>query len=64
MCFFKPGGEVLVTPFEIVHTKDELGQLAERINSYGEEDRVVLESTGYYHWSVVKVLVEHGIFVY
>ena len=63
VCFFKPGGEVLITPYEVTHTKDELGQLADRINSYGEEVRVVLENTGYYHWSVVKVLVDHGIFV-
>ncbi len=63
VCFFKPGGEVLITPYEVTHTKDELGQLAYRINSYGEEVRVVLENTGYYHWPVVKVLVDHGIFV-
>ena len=63
VCFFKPGGEVLITPYEVTHTKDELGQLADRINYYGEEVRVVLENTGYYHWSVVKVLVDHGIFV-
>ena len=63
VCFFKPGGEVLITPYEVTHTKDELGQLADRINSYGEEVRVVLENTGYYHWPVVKVLVDHGIFV-
>ena len=63
VCFFKPGGEVLVTPFEVAHTKGELNDLADKINSYGEEVRVVLENTGYYHWSVVKVLVERGIFV-
>ena len=63
VCFFKLGGEVLVTPFEVAHTKGELNELADKINSYGEEARVVLENTGYYHWSVVKVLVERGIFV-
>ena len=63
VCFFKPGGEILVTPFEIAHTKGKLNELADKINSYGEEVRVVLENTGYYHWSVVKVLVERGIFV-
>lgn len=24
VCFFKPGGEVLITPYEVTHTKDEL----------------------------------------
>ena len=32
------------------HTKSELNALADRIISYGEEARVVLENTGYYHW--------------
>ncbi len=63
VCFFKPGGEILVTPFEVEHTKNELVKLADRIVSCGEETRVVLENTGYYHWVVVKVLVERGIFV-
>ena len=63
VCFFKPGGEVLVAPYEVAHTKDELGRLADRINAYGEEIRVILENTGYYHWPVVKCLVECGIFV-
>ena len=63
VCFFKPGGEVLVAPYEVAHTKDELGRLADRINAYGEEIRVILENTGYYHWPVVKFLVECGIFV-
>ena len=63
VCFFKPGGEVLVTPFEVAHNKGELNNLADKINSYREETRVVLENTGYYHWPVVKALVERGIFV-
>ena len=63
VCFFKPGGEVLATPFEVAHNKEELNELADKINSYGEEVRVVLENTGYYHWCVAKVLVERGIFV-
>ena len=27
VCFLKPGGEVLVAPYEVAHTKDELGRL-------------------------------------
>ena len=63
VCFLKPGGEVLKTPFEVSHTKSELNDLADKIISYEEEARVVLENTGYYHWQVVKALVERGIFV-
>ena len=63
VCFFKPGGEVLITPYEVTHTKDELGQLADRINSYGEEVRVVLEHTAYYHSPDIKVHVKQGIYL-
>ena len=44
VCFLKPGGEVLKTPFEVSHTKNELNELADQIISYGEEARVVLET--------------------
>lgn len=63
VCVMKPGGEVLKTPFEILHTKEDLCALVKAIDSYDEEVRVVLENTGYYHWPVVTALVEHGIFV-
>lgn len=63
VCIMKPGGEVLEPPFEILHTKDNVLSLIKRIKSYGEEVRVVLESTGYYHWPLVTTFVEYDIFV-
>ena len=59
----KPGGEVLAAPFDVLHCIDPPNALAKRIKSYDEEVRVVLESTGHYHYPVVTQLVEHGIFV-
>lgn len=63
VCVLKPGGEVLRTPFEMAHTKEDLLSLVHLIRSYPEEVRVILEDTGHYHWSVVALLVENGIFV-
>lgn len=63
VCFLKPGGEVLVTPYDVLHTQGELTALVERIRSYNEESRVILEDTGHYHFPVVKFLLDNGIFV-
>lgn len=63
VCVLKPGGEVLKAPFEILHTMEEILSLVSLIRSYPEEVRVVLEDTGHYHWPVVTLLAENGIFV-
>lgn len=63
VCILKPGGEVLASPFEIIHSIESILSLVERINSYEEETRVVLEATGHYHLPVVSLLVEKGVFV-
>ena len=63
VCIMKPGGEVLETPFEMLHTMEGVLSLVSLIKTYNEEVRVVLEDTGHYHWPVVTLLVEKGIFV-
>ena len=63
VCVMKPGGEVLEPPFEMLHTMEGILSLVRLIGSYTEEVRVVLEDTGHYHWPVVTLLVENGIFV-
>ena len=62
VCIMKPGGEVLKKPFEMVHSTESILQLVKLINSYDEETRVVLESTGHYHLPVVTLLIEKDIF--
>ena len=63
VCIMKPGGEVLAAPYDVQHTKNELNNLINTIRSYDEETKVVLESTGQYHFPVVKMLADNGIFV-
>ena len=48
VCILKPGGEVLAPPFEIIHSIESILLLVDRIHSYDEETRVVLEATGHY----------------
>lgn len=63
VCIMKPGGEVLKTPFEMLHSMESILNLIKLINSYDEEVRVILEDTGHYHLPVVTLLVEKGIFI-
>ena len=63
VCIMKPGGEVLKTPFEMLHSIESILHLVKLINSYDEEVRVILEDTGHYHLPVVTLLVEKEIFV-
>ena len=62
VCIMKTGGEVLKTPFEMLHSMESILHLVKLINSYDEEVRVILEDTGHYHLPVVTLLVEKGIF--
>lgn len=63
VCFMKPYGETLHRPFEVEHTESDLKHLVNQIKTLTEEARVVMESTGAYHFPVLTYLKEHGIFV-
>ena len=41
----RPFGEVVVSPFEVLHTDSELSKLARLLKSLDGETRVVMEST-------------------
>lgn len=62
VCIMKPGGELLVAPFDMPHTLNAVAALTERLKAYGEEVRVILEATGHYHWPVMYTLLDAGIF--
>ena len=63
ICIVKPCGEILKSPYEISHTKEELQNLVSTINTFSEETRVILEATGYYHLPILNLLNDNGIFV-
>lgn len=63
ICMLRPYGEVVASPYEISHTKQDLTRLIERIKAFEEEVLVVMEATGAYHLPVLKKLKEADIFV-
>lgn len=60
--FMKPYGEVIHKPFEVRHTEKDLKSLVDKIKVLTEETRVVMESTGAYHFPILLYLKERGIF--
>ena len=59
----RPFGEVVVSPFEVLHTDSELSELARLLKSLNGETRVVMESTGNYHTPVALLLHGAGFYV-
>ena len=62
VCMLRPYGEVVEAPYNIDHTEQVLNYLIERIKSFDEDVKVVLEATGGYHQVVVTKLLSAGIF--
>ncbi|HEY3423218.1 MAG TPA: IS110 family transposase [Negativicutes bacterium] len=63
VCILKPYGEVVLSPYEVTHTEEEVGKLATRIQSLDGEVRVVMEATGTYHLPLLTSLKQAGLFV-
>ena len=65
VCIMNDHGEVLQTPYEIVHTETELKKLAEKIKEYGGKNdvRVVMEATGTYSLPILNYLQDNDVFV-
>ena len=59
----RPFGEVVVLPFNVQHTTEELSALADKLLAIDGETRVVMEHTGRYYESIEKVLHNKGLFV-
>lgn len=62
VCMLRPYGEVVEAPYNIDHTEQALNTLIERIKSFDEDVKVVLEATGGYHQVVVAKLLTSNIF--
>ena len=62
VCMLRPYGEVVEAPYSIEHTEQALNALIERIKSFDEDVKVVLEATGGYHQVVVAKLLTSNIF--
>lgn len=63
ICILKPYGEILSSPFDILHTEKELSEFVTMLKRFDEEVRVVMEATGTYHLPVLSYLKERELFV-
>lgn len=63
VCIMKLYGEIVRPPYEIIHTKEGLQELATLLLHLGGEVKVVMEVTGTYHLPILMYLKEKGIFV-
>jgi len=59
----RPMGEMVLRPFEVIHSKAMLERLAYSLKELGGDLKVVMESTGRYHEQVAQALHESGLFV-
>lgn len=63
ICILKPYGEVIASPFEVTHTENALSGLATMLLHFDDEVRVIMESTGNYHYPILTYLLNKGVFV-
>lgn len=63
VCVMRPFGEVVLEPFEVLHTAQNLNDLAGKLKALDGETRIVMEATGNYHKPIAFFLQEAGLFV-
>ena len=59
----RPGGEVVIIPYDVMHSVEELHKLAALLNSLDGEVRIVMEQTAVYYLPIATVLSDAGLFV-
>jgi len=59
----RPLGEMVIKPYEVIHSEVELERLAYSLKELEGDLKVVMEATGGYHDPVAQVLHEVGLFV-
>lgn len=59
----RPFGEVVASPFDVIHNDSDLKKLAQLIKGLPGESKVVMEYTGTYFEPIAQYLHNNGIFV-
>lgn len=59
----RPGGEVLMKPFDISHQSADFQALTRKLENLDGETRIVMECTGHYYEPVARELSQAGFFV-
>lgn len=63
VAIMRPFGEVVASPYEVLHTEADLKKLVSYLKGLPGETRVVMEYTGKYYQPIAKALYEGGIFI-
>lgn len=63
VCILKPYGEIVKSPYEVIHTETQVAELVSIIQHFDDEVKVIMEATGNYHLPLLSFLKEKGIFV-
>ena len=57
-------GEIIEEPFEIIHDRDGLNHLLNKVKKYEKDEvKFLMEATGHYHLPILNVLIENNYFV-
>ena len=56
----RPGGEIVLMPFQVDHTVEDIQALVKTLNSIGGNIRVVMEHTGMYWRPIACALKKLG----
>lgn len=59
----RPGGEIVLRPFEVHHTNSDLKKLTSTLKKLGGDIRIVMEHTSMYWRPIALTLKEAGFFV-
>lgn len=59
----RPGGEIVLRPFEVRHTNSDLKKLTSTLKKLGGDIRIVMEHTSTYWRPIALTLKEAGFFV-
>ena len=63
VCILKPYGEIVASPYEVVHTERKVSELLALLGSLTGDVKVVMEATGAYHLPLLTLLKQAGLFV-
>ncbi len=66
VCMIDEHGQVMITPRDIGHTRNQLNDFIDELNKTGRKEDVcvVMEATGIYHWPVFNQMKKEGFKVF
>ena len=59
----RPGGEVVISPFDVSHNPKELSKLVTLLKTLNGDTKIVMEYTGNYYLPIALFLRNNGLFV-